>query len=142
MATEQEVMGAETTTALAPKSETRLTLLNTVKPWLAKAQSGVLAVAPSPTPGLVLGIVGAALWRRHPILGFISGMIIGSNATSILHKDKRSLAFRNISVGALGVGGAYVCASRPVLGFVAGSAIGGVLTSKVPQLPPWVEKVA
>jgi hypothetical protein len=71
---------------------------------IVKSDSQQLAVwtKKSILPGLAVGAVGSFLWKKHPVLGFLGGMVLGGNASSLMQGggERRNAA---LTLGAAGV---------------------------------------
>ena len=74
------------------------------------------------------GVIGAALWRKHPVLGFLGLSAFASNA--------HALATRNRSFGEAGkrmgkhfvaVAGSLALQSHPAVGYIAGAVAADLL---------------
>lgn len=87
-------------------------------------------------PGLVGGAVGAFVWKRHRVLGFLTGHALSSNALPIFHGGmERTEALHRLGIEGAGVGGALLGGAHPVWGWFAGTAVGLAASAMLPGSP-------
>ena len=74
------------------------------------------------------GAVGAILWRRHPVLGFLGASALASNAHA-LATNNRTLtdAGKRLGKHIVAVAGSLALPSHPAVGYVAGAVAGDLL---------------
>ncbi len=67
------------------------------------------------------GVVGAALWRAHPVLGFLGASGLASNAHGYA-SSRLTLKQTGVNVGQhlAAVAGSLALGSHPAIGYVAG----------------------
>ena len=101
---------------------------------IAEPKASDPSLAKTIVPGAAAGVVGAFLWKKHPVLGFLAGDAIGLNAVRIIrgHGDDRRRAATNMALGASGIIGSLMWQRRPVWGWFVGHLVGAVATSFVP----------
>ncbi len=99
----------------------------------APSAKTTMKLATTMVPGLAVGGVGAYMWKKHRVLGFLAGHALGSNAKGVWDggSDRRK-ALGSLAVEGAGVGGALMWKKHPVLGFLAGSLTGVVASVLVP----------
>lgn len=84
-------------------------------------------------PGVAGGAVGAFMWKKHRVLGFLAGHAVGANALGIVRGGvERRDALCQLGVEGAGVIGALKFRRHPVFGWVLGVAAGTIATSFVP----------
>src|SRR5574341_1916134 len=117
-----EILGAVTTQATQALTTT------------AKASSPLKLVDSQFTlkqalPGLVAGVVGALLWPKHRVLGFLGAAAIAGNAYPLLKGD-RARALDGLGIVGAGLAGSLAWKRHPAIGYIGAS----VLTATVVPL--------
>lgn len=87
-------------------------------------------------PGVAGGALGAVVWKKHRVLGFLAGHAVGANAKALYSGD-RTGAMCRVAIEGSGVAGALLLKKRmhPVFGWMLGVAAGAVATSFVKNSP-------
>jgi len=74
------------------------------------------------------GAVGAILWRRHPVLGFLGGSALASNVHALATKNRTFVeAGKRMGKHFVAVAGSLALPSHPAVGYVAGAVAGDLL---------------
>lgn len=79
--------------------------------------------------GLVAGVAGYFLWKKHPILGGIVGFNAGQGAMSLVQGDAPVKVVPSMASTMAGVVGALAWKDHPVLGFIAADYAGSVVAN-------------
>lgn len=122
---QQHLLGAETSTAVAPVPAKALG-----QPFYKDANLQKAGAA------LAGGGVGAYFWKRHRVLGFVAGSAAGSSIPCLLKKDWRGAADVLIP-DAAAIGGSLAWKKHPILGFIGGLVVGSVVE---PVVEPLISK--
>lgn len=135
------VRAKDVVAALAPPPRSSLSLVKSD----AAAQTSATEHVKAWIPGLAGGAVGAYMWKRHRVLGFLAGHAVGSNATKLYKGDRKS-ALCDLAVEGAAILGALNYKKLPLIkhlsktvgpvaGFAGGLAAGLVATSFVDGSP-------
>jgi hypothetical protein len=113
-----------------------LDILGVVSPSalsIAKPEPGQPSLMKTIVPGAAAGVLGFAMWKKHPVLGFFLGESLGLNAMRALRNegDDRTRASCNVGMTVAAVAGSLMWPRHPFYGYVLGLAAGAVATSYV-----------
>lgn len=113
-----------------------MSLIGVVSPaavTIAQPEKSDPALVKTLVPGVIAGVVGASLWEKHRVLGFLTGDAIGLNAYRLYRGkgDDRTRAATNLVASGAGIAGALFYKERPFVGWCAGFLVGAVATSFV-----------
>jgi hypothetical protein len=132
---------ADIVAALAPPTRD-ISVLGAAGQPAKSAGPGVVATVTDWLPGLVGGGVGYAMWKKHPVLGFLGGHALGQVAGDIYRGDVRG-GLCNLGVEAAGIAGALKWKKHPVFGWLVGVVAGTAAAAMVPgsDQQTWWRKV-
>lgn len=101
---------------------------------VAEPQPGMPSLPRMILPGAITGLLGVAVWKKHPLLGFLGGETVGMNAMRLFrgHGVDRAMALSNLAMTGTAIAGSLAWRKHPVFGFFAGMLAGAVVTSMVP----------
>jgi uncharacterized membrane protein len=100
----------------------------------AASTPSLTEIAKRMAPGVIGGVVGMMLWKRHPVLGFLAGHAVGAMAYPLYKGDKKR-AMCNLAVEGTGIAGALYYRKHPALGYIMGASAGAVATYFVDGSP-------
>lgn len=112
-------------------------ILGVVSPSMfavAKAKENDISVPKMLAPGLACGLAGYSLWDKHPMLGFLAGEAVGTNAYRFWRGEgtDRLRTACNLSVAASAMTGSLMWKKHPFYGYLLGFAAGVAVTALVP----------
>lgn len=116
---------------------TAFDILGVISPSMAavaKPTEADVSVPRMLAPGLACGLAGFALWEKHPMLGFLSGEVVGTNLYRFYRGEgtDRNRTITNLAVVATATASSLMMPRHPFWGYVAGFVAGAAVTAFVP----------
>lgn len=103
---------------------------------IAEPKAGDPSLAKTIVPGAIAGVVGIALFPKHPVLAFLGLDAVGLNAARLLRGqgEDRKTAACNLALAASGIIGALWLEKRvhPFFGWWIGHLVGAAALTLVP----------
>lgn len=85
-------------------------------------------------PGLVGAVAGYKLFKKHPVLGALGGLAVGSSVMdAVKGGDDRLRAACRVGVAGAGIAGSLMWKKHPILGYAGGTALGVGAVLLTPQ---------
>lgn len=84
-------------------------------------------------PGVVVGGVGAFVWKKHPVLGFLAGHALGSVGYGAYKKVPKTDLLCDLAIEGAAIAGALAWKKHPIGGWLAGAVAATTATAFVPD---------
>lgn len=95
----------------------------------ARVTAGKLALY-SLLPGAAAGVLGALVWKKHRVLGFLGASAVGVSVYPMVRGSGPTRLAVGCYVGEVGasVAGSLMWKKHPILGYLGGGLVGSVAT--------------
>lgn len=85
--------------------------------------------------GIAGGVLGAFLWKKHRVLGFMGGHSLAYNATEVYLGGAKSDALYSVGVGGLSIASSLHFKRHPFWGYVGANVLAESTLAFVPGTP-------